>query len=110
MKTILMSLAFGLVLAAQPYGGRPGPVETRGAYANNGFAERISRGERMGLITPREAPRLWRMERELRFETERAYRSGRGITPRERDHLARMSARLDAAITHEMRDRERFRR
>ena len=49
----------------------------------------------MGLITPREASRLWKMERDLRFETERAYRSGPGITPRERDHLARMAARLD---------------
>jgi hypothetical protein len=111
MKTILMSLVFGAVLAAQPYGGRPGYApgagDVRGGYRDNGFAERIARGERMGFITPREASRLWKMERDLRSATEHAYRTGYGISPRERDQLARMSARLDAAITHEMRDRER---
>ena len=109
MKRILMGLAFGLVLAAQPYGGRPngpGYSDSR-AYPGNNFAERITRGERMGLITRREAAKLWDMERRLRIETERAYRSGYGIDPRERRRLADMSARLDMAITHEMRDGER---
>jgi hypothetical protein len=48
------------------------------------------------------------MERRLRFETERAYRSGYGVSPRERDRLADMSARLDREISRQMRDGERM--
>ena len=113
MKRILMTLAFGLAMTAQPY-GRPGydPYYNgdRGGYVNgsNHFAERIARGERMGLITPREARHLWDMERKLRHETERAYRSGYGISPRERERLAEMSFRLDREITRQMRDDERM--
>ncbi len=108
MKRTLIGLAFGLVLAAQPYGGRPGYGEDRGGYVTrgNGFAERITRGERMGLLTRREAARLWDMERRLRYETERAYRSG-GLSHRERDRLAKMSAHLDREIVRELRDGER---
>jgi len=113
MKRILMTLAFGLVMAAQPY-GRPGYGPNyngdRSVYANSGnrFAERIARGERMGLITPREARRLWDMERKLRYETERAYRSGYGLSPRERERLAEMSFHLDREISRQMRDDERM--
>lgn len=109
MKTILTGLAFGLVLAAQPYGGRPSYGDDRGAYAyrGNGFGERIARGERMGLLTRREAARLWEMERELRVATERAYRSGFGLSHRERERLEHMSARLDREISRQMRDGER---
>jgi len=118
MKRTLMALAFGAVLAAQSYGGRPGygPSDNRSfpeermARVNrpmSNFAERIAHGERMGLLTPREASRLWAMERELRFETERAYRSGFGMSHWERERLAEMSLRLDRAITHEMRDGDR---
>ena len=116
MTRILTALAFGAVLAAQGYGDRPGFGASYGpAYGaervvrteTRNFAERITRGERMGLITPREASRLWAMERELRFETVRANRSGFGVSHRERERLMEMSMRLDAAITHEMRDGER---
>ncbi len=116
MTRILIAFAFGAVLAAQGYGGRPGFGATYGpAYGEDrvvrsetrNFAERIMRGERMGLITPREASRLSAMERELRFETARANRSGFGVSHRERERLMEMSLRLDAAISHEMRDGER---
>lgn len=116
MKRTLMTLAFGAVLAAQGYGDRPGFGASYGpAYGEDrvvradtrSFAERITRGERMGLITPREASRLWSMERELRLETARANRSGFGVSHRERERLMEMSARLDAAISREMRDGER---
>ncbi len=116
MTRILIAFAFGAVLAAQGYGGRPGFGATYGpAYGEDrvvrsetrNFAERIMRGERMGLITPREASRLSAMERELRFETARANRSGFGVSHRERERLMAMSLRLDAAISHEMRDGER---
>ena len=116
MTRILIAFAFGAVLAAQGYGGRPGFGATYGpAYGEDrvvrsetrNFAERIMRGERMGLITPREASRLSAMERELRFETARANRSGFGVSHRERERLMEMSLRRDAAISHEMRDGER---
>lgn len=116
MTRTLIAFAFGAVLAAQGYGGRPGFGASYGpAYGEDrvvrtetrNFAERITRGERMGLITPREASRLWAMERELRFETARASRSGFGVSHRERERLMEMSLRLDAAISHEMRDGER---
>ena len=119
MTRTLIAFAFGAVLAAQGYGGRPGFGASYGpAYGEDrvvrtetrNFAERIARGERMGLITPREASRLWAMERELRFETARANRSGFGVSHRERERLMEMSVRLDAAITHEMRDGEQARR
>ena len=116
MTRTLIAFAFGAVLAAQGYGGRPGFGASYGpAYGEDrvvrsetrNFAERIMRGERMGLITPREASRLSAMERELRFETARANRSGFGVSHRERERLMEMSLRLDAAISHEMRDGER---
>lgn len=109
MKQVLIGLVFGLVLAAQPYGGRPG--DNRGAYGNsaNNFSERISRGERMGLITRHEAAKLWTMERNLRREIERSARSGYGVNGRERDNIARMSAQLDREITRQMRDGENYR-
>jgi hypothetical protein len=115
MKSILITLAFGLVMAAQPYGGRPGYGPTnrddRGGYMNrggNGFIDRIARGERMGLITRREAAKLYDMERDLRYETERAFRSGFGMSGRERDRIESMRARLDREITRQMRDGERY--
>ena len=114
MKRTLIAFAFGAVLAAQGYGGRPGngasdrPVFVeQTATVNRSFAERITRGERMGLITPREASKLWAMERDLRVETAKANRSGFGVSHRERERLAQMSMRLDAAITHETRDGDR---
>lgn len=113
MKRILIGLAFGLVLAAQPYGRRPGfgssRDDVRGGYGYNGnsFSERISRGERMGLLTRREAARLYDMERDLRREMERSYRSGFGISGRERERIAPMQAGLDWEITQQMRDGER---
>ena len=111
MKRLVLGMVFGLAMLAQPYGrpgyGGGGYSDGRGVRGN-GFAERISRGERMGLITPREARKLWDMERRLRFETERAYRSGYGVSPRERDRLADMSARLDREISRQMRDGERM--
>ena len=110
MKQVLIGLVFGLVLAAQPYGARPG--DNRGAYgySANNFSERISRGERMGLITRRESAKLWTMERNLRREIDRSARSGFGVTPRERDNIARMSAQLDREITRQTRDGENYRR
>lgn len=119
MTRILIALAFGAVLAAQGYDGRPGFGASYGpGYGadrvirtdSRNFAERIARGERMGLITPREASRLWAMEREFRFETARASRSGFGVSHRERERLMEMSVRLDAAISREMRDGEQARR
>lgn len=112
MKRFLLGMVFGLAMLAQPY-GRPGYNgggygDDRG-YRGNGFAERITRGERMGLITPREARKLWDMERHLRYETEKAYRSGFGLSGRERNRLAEMSARLDREISRQMRDGERMR-
>lgn len=113
MKSILMTLAFGLIVTAQPYGGRPGNgpgYDDRGGYVTrggNGFVDRIMRGERMGLLTHREANRLYDMERDLRRETERSYRSGFGLTGRERDRIEKMRARLDWEITKQMRDGER---
>lgn len=114
MKSLLIILALGLAMTAQPYGGRPGngPAnrDDRGGYVNrggNGFIDRIVRGERMGLITRREAARLYDMERDLRYETERSYRSGFGMSGRERDRIESMRIRLDREITRQMRDGER---
>jgi hypothetical protein len=118
MKRTLMALAFGAVLAAQSYGGRPGngPSDNRSFPTErmvnvnrqvSNFAERIARGERMGQLTRREASRLWAMDRELRFEMERASRSGFGVSHAERNRLAAMSLRLDRAISAEMRDGDR---
>jgi hypothetical protein len=109
----MIGLAFGLVLAAQPYGGRPGSGpyrgDDRGAYGRigNSYSERISRGERMGLLTRREAVRLYDMERDLRREMERSYRNGFGISSRERERISHMQARLDREITQQLRDGER---
>lgn len=110
MKSILIGLTFGLMLAAQPYGGRPGYDAGRGGYGYSGptFAERIARGERMGLLTRREAARLWDMERDLRREMERAYRSGFGVNGRERERIARMQAQLDREIARQVRDDDRY--
>jgi len=117
MKKALIGLVFGLVLAAQPYGARPG--DNRGAYGNgygngygynvNNFSERIARGERAGLITRKESAKLWSMERNLRREIDRSYRSGFGMSPGERDRINRMSAQLDREISRQMRDRENYR-
>jgi hypothetical protein len=115
MKTLLITLAFGLVLGAQPYGARGaygdrGGYPDRGAYGyrSNNFAARIAHGERMGLLTRREADRLWKMERDLRRDIDRAARSGFGINGRERERIARKEARLDYEIRRQMRDRERY--
>lgn len=113
MKRILLGLAFGVIMMAQP--GRPGygpnAYNDRGAYAytTNNFAERITRGERMGLITRNEAARLWTMERNLRREIAQSARDGFGVSGRERDKIARMSANLDREITRQTRDRENYR-
>jgi hypothetical protein len=101
MKRILITLLAGAVLAAQPY--------YRGGYEYSPAA-RIERGMRAGLITHREADRLWRMERELRYETERAYRSGRGLSNGEAKKLARMRQCLDDEISRQIRDGERYNR
>ena len=112
MKRILIGLAFGIILTAQPY-GRPSYNDRahndRGAYAqrSSSFAARIAQGERMGLLTRREAARLWDMERDLRIETERGYRSGFGLSGRERARIEHMRAQLDREITRQMRDGER---
>jgi hypothetical protein len=108
MKTILIGLLLGLALQAQPYGGRPSGPSGYGydqGYGRNDFAARIVRGERAGLITPREARRLWDMERHLRQEIDRSSRFG--FSGRERDRIARLSAQLDYEITRQMRDGER---
>jgi hypothetical protein len=108
MKRILIGLTFGLVLAAQPY-GRPGYDSGRASHSHSSysFAERIARGERLGLLTRHEAAHLWAMERELRIESERFYRSGYGLSRRERARLEGMRARLDREITRQMRDGDR---
>src|SRR5688572_30174542 len=110
MKRILFALAFGLVLMAQPgrYGYGPSPYDNRGFSVNN-FSERISRGERAGLITRREAAKLWSMERNLRREIQRSAWTGYGMSPRERDRIQRMSAQLDREISRQMRDGENYR-
>jgi hypothetical protein len=102
MKLLLLTLVTGFALSAQPgyYGGY------RGGY-DPSPAARIERGVRSGLLTPREADRLYRMERELRFETQRAYRSGYGISPREQRRLEEMRYRLDREISRELADGER---
>lgn len=108
MKTILIGLAFALALAAQPY-GRPG-YDDRGGYVDrsSAFEARIARGERMGLLSPREAVRLWDMSRELRYMTDRAHRSGFGVSKKEAKRIDKMRAQLDREITKQMRDRERY--
>lgn len=101
MKRILLTLIAGLALTAQPYGyGRPG-------YYDASPAARIERGVRSGLLTHREADKLWRMERELRYETERAYRSGWGISHGERRRLEDMRYKLDREISRQIADGER---
>lgn len=111
MTRILLTLSLGLMMTAcaQPY--RAGVVVAAPnravAYPGNHFAERITRGERSGLLTRREADRLWGMERNLRREIDRAYRSGYGVSPRERERIAVMEARLDREITLQLRDGER---
>ncbi len=108
MKTILIGLILGLALQAQPYGGRPSGPSGYGrdqGYGRDNFAARIVRGERAGVITPREARRLWDMERNLRQEIDRSSRFG--FSGRERDRIDRLSAQLDNEITRQMRDGER---
>lgn len=100
MKRILIAMVFGLGLMAQPYGGRP-------SSGIDSFSIRIDRGERSGLLTHREAARLRHMDRDLRRETERAYRSGFGLSPRERARIDSMRIALDREITRQMRDDER---
>ena len=102
MKTILIGLILGLALQAQPYGGRPSGSS---GYGRESFSARIVRGERSGLLTPREARRLWDMERTLRQEIDRSSRFG--FSGRERDRIDRLSAQLDNEITRQMRDGER---
>ncbi|MBM3784948.1 MAG: hypothetical protein FJW30_11345 [Acidobacteria bacterium] len=103
MKRILMTLLAGAVLSAQPnYRGG-------GSYTYSPAA-RIERGIHSGLITHREADKLWRMERELRYETEKAYRSGRGLSHGEARRLARMRECLDNEISKQLRDGERYNR
>ena len=63
----------------------------------------------MGLITRREAAKLWSMERNLRREIARSARSGFGMSGRERYNIQRMSAQLDREISREMRDGENYR-
>lgn len=105
MKRILLTLIAGLALTAQPYGyGRPG------YYDDASPAARIERGVRSGLLTHREAGKLWRMERALRYETERAYRSGWGISHGERRRLEEMRYKLDREISRQIADRERAHR
>ncbi len=108
MKTLLIGLILGLALQAQPYGGWPSGPSGYGSgqgYGRENFAARIVRGERAGLLTPREARRLWDMERHLRQEIDRSSRFG--FSGRERDRIARLSAQLDNEITRQMRDGER---
>ena len=101
MKRILLTLIAGLALSAQPYGyGRPG-------YYDASPAARIERGVRSRLLTHREADRLWRMERDLRYQTERAYRSGFGLSHGERRRLEEMRFRLDREISRQLADGER---
>lgn len=101
MKRILLTLIFGAVMMAQPYA-------PRGIYRyDTSFAARIAHGERTGLLSPREAGRLWNMERDLRRDMERAYRSGFGIDYRERARLDARRAQLDREISRQMRDGER---
>src|SRR5258708_9743890 len=97
MRTILLSLALGLALQAQPYGqpygGRRDPI-----------AQRIEQAERNGRLTHREANRLWGKARDLQFETERVYRSGYGVSYRDRERLERMRDNLERALNREMRE------
>lgn len=96
MKTILLALALSLALSAQPFGYGGG---------RDNFAARIIQGERSGLLTPREANRLWDMERHYQRELARANRFG--FEGRGRGRLDRMAAQLDFEITRQMRDGER---
>ncbi|MBZ2178576.1 MAG: hypothetical protein ACK58M_05530 [Acidobacteriota bacterium] len=108
MKTLLIGLVFGLALSAQPYAGRGGSGFGHGygpAAAADNFAARIAFGERTGRLTPREARRLWEMERHLQREIGRASRFG--FSRGERERIARLSAQLDAAIARQMRDGDR---
>lgn len=108
MKTLLLGLAFGIALSAQPYAGRgAGPYSYGPSYsgARDNFAGRIAFGERSGLLSPREARRLWAMERNLQREIGRASRFG--FSRGERERIARMSAHLDMEISRQMRDRDR---
>jgi hypothetical protein len=101
MKRILLTLIAGVALSAQPYGyGRPGAYDASPAA-------RIERGVRSGLLTHREADKLWRMERALRYETERAYRSRWGLSHREQHRLEDMRFKLDREITRQLADGER---
>jgi len=118
MKTLLLGLAFGLALSAQPYAGRGGAPYGYGpsfsgardsSGARDNFAGRIAFGERTGRLTPREARRLWDMERHLQREIGRASRFG--FSRGERERIARLSAQLDFEISRQMRDDDRrFRR
>jgi|GEM_PF-2417481 len=108
MKITLIGLIIGLALQAQPYGGRPSGPSGYGrdqGYGRDNFSARIVRGERAGVLTPREARRLWDRERNLRQEIDRSSRSG--FSGRERDRIDRLSAQLDSAITRQMRNGER---
>lgn len=108
MKTLLLGLAFGLALSAQPYAGRGGTPYGYGpsfSGARDNFAGRIAFGERTGRITPREARRLWDMERNLQREIGRSSRFG--FSRGERERIARLSAQLDYEISRQMRDGDR---
>jgi hypothetical protein len=119
MKRTLLTLAFAAAMAAQSYGGRPAytpaapqPIpQDRYAYADRSgtsFADRIRRGERDGLLSPREASRLWAMERDLRWEMDRANRSGFGMSHMERIRVTEMSMHLDQAIRADLQNGERL--
>lgn len=110
MKTLLLGLVFGIALSAQPYAGRgAGPFGYGPTYSGprDNFAARIAFGERTGRLTPREARRLWDMERHLQREIGRASRFG--FSRGERERISRMSAQLDFEINRQMRDRDRRR-
>ncbi len=101
MKTIFFGLILGLALQAQPYGG----FGRDQSFGRDNFSARIVRGERSGLLTPRESSRLWDMERNLRREIDRSSRFG--LSGRERDRIARLSSQLDFEIERQMRNGER---
>jgi hypothetical protein len=108
MKALLTGLAFGRALGAQPYAGRGRSGFGHGygpAAAADNFAARIALGERTGRLTPREARRLWEMERPLPREIGRASRFG--FSRGERERIALLSAQLNAAIARQMRDGDR---
>jgi len=117
LKSVLLSAAlaaFMLPAAAQtaePVGPTPAPstppATTQPAGPGARFdnqQQRIEQGVKSGELTPQEAHRLERQERQLHREAERAKASGGGLSPQEKARIENQQNKLNNEIYNQKHD------